>query len=285
MSAPRRLVGRFGLVGLAVVAGCSARPEAAGHRLTSVTASALPGAVEPGQLDGPAGPPPYQLAPPPAGPPGRLATWSAPAGRTRLRLQAWFSGVPAGRAGGRLVVAYPSVQASSDGRRIVAHAKVAVFECGGPVAAGGPNYAGCHRRAVEYGDLAAPAVHVVRRPDGHVVLVGRFPTYTYRGGVDRNPRIRPRWTGRTYLIRVDAWPADPTDPTDPTDPASSASPTGPADPPGSAGSAGAAIATGTVTLGSGPDAATSTVDAGYPNRILLPNPPATRPTGKPMVPR
>jgi hypothetical protein len=254
--AARALAG--GLLGLAVVAACTAGPGAGGRRLASSTATARPSDRQPARLAGPAAPP-YRLATPPPGPAGRLATWSAPAGRRRLWLQVWFSGVQIGRADRWPVVAYASLLASSDGRRTVLHAKVAVFRCATRAGDGSPNFGGCRRRSVEYGDLARRAVPV-DRPDGQFVLAGRFPTYVYRGGVDRDPRVRPRWTGRTYLIRIDVRPAAPADP------------------------GGVAVAVGTVTLGSGATAVTTTIDAGYPNRIVLADPPATRPTAGRRVP-
>jgi hypothetical protein len=189
---------------------------------------------------------------------------AAPAARRRLWLQVWFSGLRIDGAGRGLVVVYPSVAASSDGQRLVLHAKVATFRCAARVADGSPNYAGCQRRSVEYGDLTGPAVQV-RRPAGHLVLAGRFPTYTYRRGVDRDRRVRPRWTGRTYQIRLDVRPDQP-----------------------APGPPGTATVAGVVTLGSGRTAVSAAVDAGYPNRIQLadpaPAPPAAGPPTGRVVP-
>jgi hypothetical protein len=203
---------------------------------------------------------PVQSASPPPEPAGLLAA-SAPGGESGAAFQVWFAGVPVGRDAGRLVIVYPSVVTSSDGRRTVAHAKVAVFRCARRSADGSPNYAGCQRRAVEYGDLSAPAARLVPGPDGDLTLVGRFPTYTYGTAVDRNPRIMPKWTGRTYLIRVDLRPV-----------------------PGRPG----AVA-GTVTLGAGAAAVTAALDAGYPNRIHLSGPARARrppaPAPKSTTPR
>lgn len=241
-----------GPVAAACTGGTPARQLPGTNATAAITATATATATgsgqAPAQLAGEPVPP-VQSASPPMGPAGLLAA-SAPVGESGSAFQVWFGGVPIGREGGQLVIGYPSVMASSDGRRTVAHAKVAVFRCARLSADGSPNYAGCRRRAVEYGDLSAPAARLVRGPDGGLTLVGRFPTYTYGTAVDRNPQIMPRWTGRAYLIRVDLQPA--------------------------AGQPGAVIAT--VTLGAGSAAVSAGLDTGYPNRLRAPGPDGIRRT-------
>jgi hypothetical protein len=159
-------------------------------------------------------------------------------------VQLWYAGVVVGRDGAGLLVAYPAMQVSSTGGHTVAHLKVPLFRCAGRVAPGSPNFHGCVRRQVEYADLAAPAARITRRQGDRITIAGRFPTYTYGRSVDRDPRLPVRWTGRTYLVRVDAEP-------------------------GRALGAAAFAGLGTVTLGSGGTAVSARVDSGYPNRLAL----------------
>jgi hypothetical protein len=248
--------GLGGVLWLALLAACTTGPGAGDRQLASSTASApashSTAPAPPSSRPAPAGVPasavpPVQAAAAPAGAAGRLATWAPPAappaGETGAWLQVWFSGVPIGRDGPALVVAYPSVVVASNARQVAAHAKVAVFRCTRRFADGTPNYAGCRRRAVEYADLVLPAAQLSRGPDGVLTLTGRFPTYTYPAAVDRGARLRPRWTGRTYLVRIDVWPVT--------------------------GGTGTVVATGMVTLGAGSAAVSTPADAGYPNRILV----------------
>ncbi|HVQ94706.1 MAG TPA: hypothetical protein VMU51_26955 [Mycobacteriales bacterium] len=241
----RRLLGPLGLAAVGALAGCTG--TAAPHQL----ASSAPAVSRAPSV--PATPPVWSAAPP-SGPAGQLAAVAPRPGSAGMSFEAWFAGLPLDQDGDRLLIAYPSMSASSDGRSTVAHAKVAVFWCQRRV---GPNYAGCQRRAVEYGDLTAPAVTLVRQADGTVTVSGRFPTYTYGTGADRDPKVRPGWTGRTYLIQVDL---------EPSGPGTTLVPTG-----------------GTVTLGAGTGAVSARLDTGYPNRVRTrPAPSATpRPSAPP----
>jgi hypothetical protein len=221
-------------------------PGTGGPEAASTPGTGLPGELEPAtpgvppQAESPAVPavPPVLSGAPPAAPAGLLAAWAAPPARAAFSLRLWFAGVPIGRHGAELVVAYPSLSASSDGRTTVAHLKLAVFRCAGRSTPDSGNYRGCHYRQVEYGDLAAPPSTVDWSPAG-VVLAGRFPTYRYESGIDRDLRISPKWTGRTVLVRIAGRPAGP-------------------------------VGTGTVTLGAGASAVTAGTDGGYPNTILSP---------------
>jgi len=152
--------------------------------------------------------PAYHTGPPPAGRPARLAG-VLPSGPAGWSAQLWFGGVLVGRAGGRLVVAYPSVEVGSDGRQVVAHAKLALFRCVRRKAVASPDFVGCTGRRVEYGDLALPRLQVTRTPAGAFTLVGSFPTYVYGGAVDRGPGLPVRWTGRIFPLRVRCVPGAP----------------------------------------------------------------------------
>jgi hypothetical protein len=180
--------------------------------------------------------PPYAAAAP-SGTAGLLAGWVAPAASTAYLVRMWFSGVAIGRHGSDMVVVYPSVTASSDGRRTVAHVSFAVFWCTARAAPYPANFRGCRHRQIEYGDLAAPGVAVRWLGGTQLSVAGRFPTYRYPGWVDRDPKLRPQWTGRSYLVRFDAALVD-------------------------------GHASGSVTLGAGGAAVTAVTDGGYPNRIV-----------------
>jgi len=242
---PRRgLIGPVALAALAALAGCSGAPSQLAGASTAAPApvpAPAPSSVPPAAPVTPAVAPVWSAVPP-AGVAGLLAAVSPPPGVAGTSFAVWFAGVPVGQDGDRLVVAYPSMSASSDGRKTVAHAKVAVFRCERRV---GRNFAGCHRRAVEYGDLAAPGARLLRHADGTVTVGGRFPTYAYGTGVDRHPKVRPHWTGRSYLIQVDLQPSGP-------------------------GSTTLVPVDGTVTLGAGAGAVTAGLDLRYPNQVRPP---------------
>jgi hypothetical protein len=215
----------------------------------SVAGTGIPGTQGLPSPAGPGIPPPRPEPPPrvPAAPPytavapsgtaGLLAGWGPPAARTAYLVRMWFSGVAIGRHGDELVVVYPSVTASSDRVRTVAHVAFAVFWCTRRAAPYPANFAGCTHRQIEYGDLAAPAVSVRWLGATEVSVAGRFPTYRYPGWVDRDPKLRPQWTGRSYLVRFDAVLVG-------------------------------GIPAGSVTLGAGSAVVTAVSDGGYPNRIV-----------------
>jgi len=255
-----RRLAAAGLLAGALAVGCEpqpgppAQPAGSGATGGATGSGSAPVPAPSGTGDRPpatGGAPPYTAEPPPAGSPGALATWAAPAGAVRYSAELWYAGVPVGRDGTGLLVAYPAMLFSSTGTRAVAHLKLPVFRCTARAGPASPNYRGCSRRRVEYADLAAPAVRASSGPGGRITILGQFPTYTYRAAVDRDPRRPARWTGRTYLVRVDAEP-------------------GPALPDRPGAFRGAALqGLGTVTLGSGTAAATAAVDRGYPNLVLL----------------
>jgi hypothetical protein len=243
-----RAATRWPLLGLAVLlAACTAgRPtvpvsnsvEGTGIPGTEgLPSPAVPG-VPPPRPQVPAIPavPPYTAAAP-SGTAGLLAGWVAPAARTDYLVRMWFSGVAIGRHGSDMVVVYPSVTASAAGPMTVAHVSFAVFLCTARAAPYPANFRGCRHRQIEYGDLAAPGVAVQWVGDTEVGVAGRFPTYRYPGWVDRDPKLRPQWTGRSYLVRFDAALVD-------------------------------GRASGSVTLGAGGGAVTAVSDGGYPNRIV-----------------
>jgi hypothetical protein len=238
-----------GLVAGVLLVGCQAHAapprQSVGAGIGSSAPATGPGGGSARPPD-PAGQPPYVRQRPPAGTPGTLASWAAPGRTTRYSVQLWYAGVPVGRDGAGLLVAYPAMVVSSTGSRTVAHLKVPVFRCAGRVAQGSPNFHGCVRRQVEYADLAAPAARINRPAGDRITIVGRFPTYTYGAAVDRDPRLPMRWTGRTYLVRVDTEPGRAL-----------------------GGAVGVFTGLGTVTLGSGVTAVSAQVDAGYPNRLIL----------------
>jgi hypothetical protein len=245
-----RSAARGPLVGLALLTVCTACTSG---RPTVPVSNSVEGTGIPGTegLPAPADPgvppprprsPQVPAAPPytavaPSGTAGLLAGWGAPAGHTAYLVRMWFSGVAIGRHGSDLVVVYPSVTASSDGVRTVAHVAFAVFWCTRRAAPYPANFRGCRHRQMEYGDLPAPGADVRWLGDTEVSVAGRFPTYRYPGWADRDPRLRPQWTGRSYLVRFDA------------------------------ALAGGRPAGG-VTLGAGGAAVTAVSDGGYPNRIV-----------------
>jgi hypothetical protein len=132
-----------------------------------------------------------------------------PSGPAGWSARLWFGGVEVGRDSGRLAVAYPSIEVGSDGRRVVAHAKLAVFRCVRRKAVASPDFVGCTGRRVEYGDLALPQLEVTRTPAGGFTLAGSFPTYVYGGAVDRGPGLPLRWTRRVFPLRVSCVPGAP----------------------------------------------------------------------------
>jgi hypothetical protein len=225
-----------------LAAACSTHQPARPLATPSASASATTTAVTPKRVEATPEPAiaPVQSGVPAVGAAGKLA--SAEPGKARgTSFQLWFAGVPLGQDGGHLVIVYPAMSASSDGKQTVAHAKVAVFRCASQAADGTSNYTDCKRRAVEYGELSGSAARIVRAADGRLSLVGRFRTYTYGASVDRDPKVKPRWTGRSYLIRVDLTPI------------------------GDSGDVDA-----TVTLGGGSAAVSATLDTGYANKVHVP---------------
>jgi hypothetical protein len=234
-----------GVLLTAVLAGCSL--TSAPDRAAEASRTAAP--ATPGAASGaPATPRPaaatpstaYRTGAPRTGPPATLAGLS-PTGPDGWSARFWFAGIPVGRDGGRLLVAYPSVEAWSDGDDVVAHAKLALFRCVRRAAPRSPNFLGCTGRRVEYGDLAAPELRVIRDATGALTLTGEFTTYSYGVGVDRGPGLPVRWTGRTFPLRVSSAPAGPR--------------------PGGTGTSTASAAIGTAT-----SRGRAGLDLGYPNR-------------------
>ncbi len=193
------------LVGCQAHSGPAPAPPGGGRGAGTSTPGGSPSG-SPARPLHPAGQPPVIRQRPPAEPPGTLAAWATPGRTADYSVQLWYAGVAVGRDGAGLLVTYPAMLVSSTGGRAVAHLKVPLFRCAGRIAQGSPNFHGCVRRQVEYADLAAPAVQISRRSGDRITIVGRFPTYTYGLSVDRDPRASVRWTGRTYLVRVDAEP-------------------------------------------------------------------------------
>jgi hypothetical protein len=149
----------------------------------------------------------------------------------------WFRGVPVDRDGSRLVVAYAVVEIDSEGSAVVARTRLAVFTCRHRR---GPNFDGCTGRRVEYGDLATPRLRVTRPAPARLIVSGRFPTYAYRGAVDRGRGLPVHWTGRAYPIVITC-SYDPV--------------------------AGRPLPDARIVLGSGPGSWQATLDLGYPDEV------------------
>jgi hypothetical protein len=238
---------------LAALVGCDATP--AGRHSDTVASptdavTATPGPAVPSPAGSTAGSirpaPAYDTIRPPTEPPGRLAgaTLGGPGGWV-ARL--WFGGVPVARVGDRPVVAYAAVELDSDGTRTAAHAKLALFHCLRRQAAGSPNFVGCTGRQVEYGDLTPSQLRVEMTGAGAFTVSGSFPTYAYRGAVDRGTGLSVRWTGRMFPLRVTCAP-DP-------------------EPVCRPGRPGRTAASAAVILGRNAVAGRSGLDFGYLNRL------------------
>lgn len=244
-----------GLVLSAALLGCEATPAArAAPGRTGAetpTGTRAPTGTPAPTSTGPSGtgragsPVAYRTGPPPTEPPAGLAG-TAPGGAGGWVARLWFGGVPIGRDGNRLVVAYTSVELDSDGTRTVAHAKLAVFRCTRREYAGSPNFDGCTGRQVEYADLAASQLTVRTTDTGAFTLTGAFPTYSY-GGVDRGAGLPARWTGRTFPLRLSCAP----------DPDSACRP----------GKPGRSSRSASVVLGPDTVAGRAGLDFGYLNRL------------------
>jgi hypothetical protein len=211
---PRVGAALAGLLLCAALAGCDvapgARPTAGATGTPAATGVGLPGTDRPSTGPAPSGtgrpadPVAYRTGPPPSGPPATLAG-SAPGGAGGWVARLWFGGVQIGRDRNRLVVAYTSVDLNSDGTRMVAHAKLAVFRCVRREYAGSPNFDGCTGRRVEYADVATPQLTFRTTDADAFTVTGAFPTYSY-DGADRGPGLPAQWTGRTFTVQVTCAP-------------------------------------------------------------------------------
>lgn len=234
-----------GLLLTALVAGCSAGPAPRSAPSTGAgetwpaTAASTAAPPEPATTTPPV---PYRTGPPPAGPPAPLAAVT-PTGPDGWSARFWFGGVLLGRERGKLLVAYPAIETSSDGAQVVAHAKIALFRCIRRKAPGNPDFLGCTDRRVEYGDLAAPELRVTRTGAGALTLTGEFTTYVYGTAVDRGPGPPPRWTGRTFPLWVSCTPGTP-----------------------EPGPYGGFAGTASVSVGPATSRGRARLDLGYPNR-------------------
>lgn len=228
-----------GFLLVTVLAGCWAGPAPRPDASAGPTGGSIP--ADPGAGTPATGPPAYRSDPPP-GRPAALAD-DVPSGPAGWSAQLWFGGVLIGRDGTRLVVAYPAIEVSSDGDRVVAHAKLAMFRCLRRKAVTSPDFVGCTGRRVEYGDLTRPELQVTRTPVGAFTLAGSFPTYVYGGAVDRGPGLPLRWTGRTVPLRVRCVPGRP-----------------------EPGRYGRFAGTASVAVGQATGSGVARLDLGYPNR-------------------
>jgi hypothetical protein len=131
--------------------------------------------------------------------PGEPAAASSAGMRSPEGLEAHlsFGGVVLERRAVGVTASYPELLLTGEGAGsdLRASVRLPTWNCLTDEPPGDPVAAGCRRTVPEYGDLATPALEVVRTHDG-LRIAGRFPTETRPNG------SAPAPTGRVYELAV-----------------------------------------------------------------------------------